>query len=364
MSSVLRACRNIPTSARSLISRPLNVKNAGCRQMSLTSKGADKVDDGNVWKLKNIESTYWNEYIATRPKYDSTIFNPIFKYHTAGSNSFKDALDIGTGSGSALPQLCGRFERVVASDSDPTSLQFAQGRFADISSHQLSYTLSKCEDLVDQLPSSSFDLITCALTFPLLDTDRALNTILTLLRPGGTLAISFYGPPFFTDPSVALECQPLLYALADNQFQPVVSGQGAEGRASWKRAVDGMSSRLDYIPFSQSLWNDVRRHKWNTNARLPFFGPEACDFSIEPVSNVAGHEIATEERDPTFWSVEWNIDMVKRFIGAIFPKPAELDLPDPKRDALFKQLSRAMGGVGSKKSMSWPAVLITARKRS
>jgi SAM-dependent methyltransferase len=321
------------------------------------------VDDGNVWKLKNIASSYWDEYIATRPKYDSTIFNPIFKYHAAGSNSFGDALDIGTGSGSALPQLYDHFERVIASDNDSTSLQFAQGRLSNVSSSRLPYTLSKGEDLVNQFPSSSFDLITSALTFPLLDTERALNTILTLLRPGGSLAISFYGPPFFTEPSVALECQPLLYALADNQFKPVVSGQGAEGKASWKCAVDGMTSRLDYIPFAPSLWEDVRRHKWNTNARLPFFGPEACDLRVEPISNVSENEMVTEERDPEFSSVEWDVNMIKRFIAAIFPKPMELETPDPKRDALFKQLSRAMGGPDTKRPMSWPAVLITAQKR-
>jgi SAM-dependent methyltransferase len=359
---MLRISRNVHTSPCLLISRLGNVKNR--RTLSHTSKQASAADDGNVWKLKNIESSYWNEYIATRPKYDSTIFNPIFEYHAAGSNSFRDALDIGTGSGSALPQLCDRFGRVVASDNDPTSLQFAQGRFSDVPSSQLSYTLSKGEDLINHFPSSSFDLITCALTFPLLNTERALNTILTLLRPGGSLAISFYGPPFFTEPSVALECQPLLYALADNQFKPVVSGQGPEGRASWKRAVDGMTSRLDYIPFPPSLWQDVRRHKWNTHARLPFFGPEACDFRVDSVSNVAGHEIVTEERDPNFWSVEWDVNMIMRFIAAIFPKSAELNAPDPKKDALFKQLLLAIGGHGIKKPMSWPAVLITARKRS
>lgn len=361
MSLILRSSRSAQRYPGALVNGWSRVRSI--RRLSYTSWRANAEDDGNVWKLKNIESSYWNEYIATRPKYDSTIFDPIFKYHAAGSNSFKDALDIGTGSGSALPQLCGCFDRVVASDNDPTSLQFAQGRFTDISLNQLSYTLSKAEDLVNHFPSSSFDLISCALTFPLLDTDRALNTILTLLRPGGSLAITFYGPPFFTEPSVALECQHLLYALADNQFKPVVSGQGSEGRASWKRAVDGMSSRLDYIPFSPSLWQDVHRHKWNTNARLPFFGPEACDFRVEPVSNVGSHEIATEERDPAFWSVEWDVEMIKRFIAAIFPKPAELNVPDPKKEALFDQLSQAMGGAGIKRPMSWPAVLITARKQ-
>ncbi|PVI02583.1 hypothetical protein DM02DRAFT_612823 [Periconia macrospinosa] len=79
--------------------------------------------NGNVWKLSNIASNYWDEYLATRPKYESTIFTPILEYHTSCREV---ALDIRFGASSALDQLTKHFQKVVASDNDPTSLLFTQ----------------------------------------------------------------------------------------------------------------------------------------------------------------------------------------------------------------------------------------------
>ncbi|KAF2470839.1 S-adenosyl-L-methionine-dependent methyltransferase, partial [Lindgomyces ingoldianus] len=315
------------------------------------------------WKLQNIDAAYWDEYIATRPKYDPTIFDPIFAYHAAGKTPFRDALDIGTGAGSTLGPLLDMFGRVTASDNDTVSVQFAQHRFQHIPRSRLSWTMSKGEELTKYHAPASFDMITCALTFPLLDTEKALRCIFTLLRPGGTLAIWFYGPPFFIEPTLATEAQPILYAAMDQAFKPVVSGGNGQQRASWKRAADGMASWLDYIPFSEGQWKDVRRQKWNnTKARLAFFGPAACDFKVEPVSSVNRLEAVTEKYDPTFWNVNWDFEMVRRFVIAVFPKPREMAGPDEIMDGHLKKLREMMGSRDRKASMSWPAVLILARK--
>lgn len=326
----------------------------------MTAEG-NEMNDPSFWKLRNIKDTYWNEYIDTRPQYDFRIFDPILEYHTS---PFDGALDVGTGSGSALPTLTEKFALVVATDNDPTSLQFTQHRFSKISAERLQYKLSSGEDLKQHFPPESFDLITCAETFPLMDTDEAFASILSILKPGGTLAIWFYGPPFFVEPEFATTCQDILDQIMDHNFRPVVSGGGPARMESWKRAADGMSSWLDYIPFSQNSWQNIVRHKWNTNARLSFFGPSACDFDVDPVSKVQDNERVIKKHDATFWERNWDVAMVKRFVGASFPKPSDLKGEDAKMNSLFKRLEDAMGGTHAKRLFSWPVVLILARKRS
>ncbi|KAI0415967.1 S-adenosyl-L-methionine-dependent methyltransferase [Xylaria grammica] len=325
-------------------------------------QATNKQDDPSFWKLQNIEPIYWDEYIATRPHYDEHIFRRVYDYHASHSGSLSAALDIGTGSGSAIGALTQQFKHVVASDNDPTSLAFAKRRYSHISAERLSYTLSSGEDLLQHHPPHSFGLITCAETFPLMDTHIALDNIFTLLQPGGTLAIWFYGPPFFTETGVAATCQPILDAIMDHNFRPVVSGGGEARRSSWKRAADGKFSWLDYIPFSAKRWRDVRRHKWNPHARLSFFTRDACDFPVEIISSVAQGEMVSQTHDPGFWEVSWDIAMLRRFVKASFPKPRQLDGPDEEIEQLFKHLTEAMGGHEVARRLSWPAVLILAGK--
>jgi trans-aconitate 3-methyltransferase len=317
----------------------------------------------SVWRLQGVEAAYWNDYIATRPTYDATIFNPIFTYHEANGKRFHDALDIGTGAGSALDLMTKRFTRVTASDNDAVSLGFAQKRYSHIPPSQLCWTVSKAEELITHHAPSSFDMITCALTFPLLDTEKALQCISRLLRPVGTLAIWFYGPPIFVDPIQAAKSQPILYAALDHAFRPVVSGGSAQARGDWKRAADGMASWLDYIPFSTEQWTNVRRQKWNnSSARLSFFGPNACDFPIEPNSAVGTTETVIERQDLTFWKRDWDVEMLKRFVLAIFPKPDHKKSADKVMEGYFQELEQTMGGNNTKVTVSWPVVLVLAQK--
>jgi SAM-dependent methyltransferase len=343
--------------------RNLPIKSFQQATMSNSRISTSQSND-SVWKLQNVEAAYWNDYIVTRPKYDATIFDPIFGYHTAKTTPFRDVLDIGTGAGSALGPLTDRFKRVTASDNDTISLGFAQERFRHVARNRLSWIISSGEDLVAHHARSSFDMITCALTFPLLDTTKALSSMYTLLRPGGTLAIWFYGPPFFLDPTLATNGQPILYAAVDQFFRPVVSGGDAQRSATWKRAADGMASWLDYIPFSTDDWQDVRRQKWNNaHARLAFFGPAACDFQIEPMSAVGEKENITQKQDSNFWRVNWDFEMLSKFILSVFPRPIEVGGRDEVLDGHLEKLRDIMGGKGVKASMSWPAVLILAQKR-
>ena len=361
-----------PTRVFTRAYRPRNLTHHPTRIQSLSihaqkraaSTATEDNDKGNVWTVKEAAGTsYWDDYLATRPKYDERIFKPLVEHHTSNGGSFDKALDIGSGAGSAVEGLLKHFHHVVSSDNDPMSQEFTRKRFSDKTDSQLSYTLSKGEDLIQYHEPESFDLMTCAETFPLLDLQQAQKTILTLLKPGGTLAIWFYGPPFFIEGDDPAEATRIFQEIVDMNFKPVVSGRDPEGQKSWKLAADGMHSWLDYIPFPQDQWQNVHRHKWNTQVRLAFFGPAACDFPIEPKSSVAKGERTTEDRDDSLWQVNWDLNKLRQFVRASFPRSNWYEA-DQEFNPLFEKLRKAMGQDGAARPMSWPAVLVLAQKRA
>lgn len=308
------------------------------------------------------DDAYWNEYVATRPVYDDPFLQRIYDYHAGHSSSFDTAIDIGAGPGDLAYSLTQKFNTVISSDNDAKSLHYVQRRFGN--PRGLSYALCTAENVTDHFASSSLDLVTLAECFPLLDEHLVLKNFHTLLKPNGTLAIFFYGRPHFVEPEYAPKCQPIFDQIMDRNFKPIVSGGNEVRRKAWKKAAMGMHSWLDYVPFNPDEWYDVRRHKWNPHTFFSFFSRHATDFDVETKSSITDDERVSEERDPSFWLKEWDLDWVKRFVKASFPKPRELDKPDPGMDKLFEELGAAMGGQSAVRKFSWPVVLILATKRA
>lgn len=142
-------------------------------------------DDPLFWKLRNVKPTYWDEYIVTRPLYDSRLFDLVFDHHTS---PFDASLDIETGSSSALPALAERFTRVIATDNDPKSLKFAQMFRKDTRRQTTVHALSN-EELSQHFPPETFDVLTCAETYPLVEIDKACANILSILHSGGIFKV-------------------------------------------------------------------------------------------------------------------------------------------------------------------------------
>lgn len=329
-------------------------------------------DDPVFWKLRNIEDSYWNEYIATRPIYSNSFFSRIYTYHRQHGQPFNTAIDIGAGPGQAAETLAQSFDHVVLSDNDPVSIAFARRRLKHLPTKKLSYLLTTGENVLSHCKPGSMNMVTVAECIPLMDIKLILQNFHTLMQPSGTLAVWFYGPPHFvaeekfqsqaTLPSGYdyTVCQELLHRIMDTSFRPMVSGSGPERQSNWKRAADGLHSWLDYIKFEPGMWKDVRRHKWNQQYKLPFFSEAACDFPVEPISRVSQQDICSEECDETFWQVSWDITQLRRFVRASFPTPKDVEGDNEAMDTLYQQLQEAMGGVGAKRKFSWPVVLLLA----
>ncbi|RAQ50058.1 hypothetical protein AFGD_011945 [Aspergillus flavus] len=338
------------------------------RQFSTATIHLNKDDSANVWTLTQEDvSHYWKGYLATRPKYTDTFYNLIYDYHASHSQSslppFSVAHDVGAGPGQVSAKLAQRFSHVVVSDNNENHVNYAKHFLSTTSvpPSRFSFAVAKGEDLGCKYPPASADLVVSALMFPLMDTMSALRSFHTLLKPGGTLAVWFYGRAHFAELEYAGLCQPLLDRIINHHFSGVITGGSPEHTAGWKHVADGIASWLDYIPFAEENWGFVERHKWNTKwTSLGFFGNEACDFSVEPRSSVTDTDTVIERDDRSLWRKDWDVGQLREFVRYIYPfQGMEEEYVKP----LWAQLEREMGGLHARRAFSWPVVLILATRK-
>ncbi|KAE8371574.1 S-adenosyl-L-methionine-dependent methyltransferase [Aspergillus bertholletiae] len=340
------------------------------RSFSTATPRLHKDDESTaVWKLTQEDvSHYWTGYLATRPKYTDAFYNHIYHYHAAHSQSappgFTIAHDVGAGPGQVSAKLAQRFSHVVVSDNNKNHVDYAKHFLATcgVPASRLSFAVAKGEDLGATYPHASADLVVSALMFPLMETTAALRSFRSLLKPGGTLAVWFYGRAHFAEVEYAGRCQPLLDRIINHHFSGVIAGEGSpEHTAGWKHVADGIASWLDYIPFAEETWGCVERHKWNTQwTSLGFFGNEACNFPVQPISSVTPAEIVVEREDRGLWRKDWDVDQLREFVDYIYPfQRMDQDSVKP----LWAQLGSEMGGLHARRAFSWPVVLILATRK-
>ncbi|KAI4126441.1 MAG: hypothetical protein LQ338_003750 [Usnochroma carphineum] len=322
-------------------------------------------DSEDFWKVEADDHEFWDTYVSTRPNYSPSFYNIIHNYHSAHSSSHELAHDVGCGAGKVTAELALHYSHVVASDSDSNHLTVAKRRLAqDFDPSRVSYTHAKAEELAAHHPQGSADLIATAEAVVLMDRDAGLRSFSQVLKPGGTLAVWFYGRPTFSDAELFPKGQPILDKIMVLNWTKVI--RGSKPRRAWgfKRCADAMESWLDFLPFDADTWTDVERYKWNTHGTLAFFGEEACGHEIQPVSNVAEGEKVEVKADPDFWKNNWDIAALKEYFRVLFPGFREaIGEGDEEIDNLFLELAHVMGGEGVTRQFTWPCALVLATRR-
>lgn len=198
-----------------------------------------------------------------------------------------------------------------------------------------------------------------------MDTPAGLGSFATLLRSGGTLAAWFYGRPTFADGGLFARAQPLVDEIMWRNWAKVIRPSGQQRMWGFRRCADAMASWLDYVDFDPQVWDKVERWKWNTHGTLPFFGEEAGGWPVTPASNVKqGVEEVREVRDDGFWGNDWDVGTLKEYFRVLYPGFQDaLAGGDKQIDALFRELTREMGGEEKVVKFTWPAALLLATKR-
>ncbi|KAK5654602.1 hypothetical protein OQA88_7232 [Cercophora sp. LCS_1] len=309
-------------------------------------------------------TSFWRSYIASRPHPSDAFFTHIQSYHTThGNPSTSLAHDVGTGPGNIAERLLAHYTNVIGSDLNKQALSAAPDLIAPALLPRLSFVHSAAEDLASDadLEHGTTDLLTVSECIPLLDAARALDAFHTLLRPGGTLAIYFYGRPIFVGGSNPSELDALYDKIATKICTFLLPFKGTPGFKFHQRGAEALVSQLDNIALDKSKWADVERWKWNSDVPLLFNSKEGYDFEFEKVDRRAEGEVTHEVRDREWWSDEWDADRVKAYLDSVYPGYKE------KAGERYKEVEEGIeelrGKLGGKVKVSFPVVLILATRK-
>jgi SAM-dependent methyltransferase len=329
-------------------------------------------DTSNFFRSQTHEDEYWEKYLQARPKYSPEFYSWLLQYHHNSQDNAavteNIAHDIGTGPGNVAAVLSKHFDKVIASDLNENHLRVAERRLQGNSDKALISNIVLdhigAEDVHSKYPAGSASFIAAAECMALLDAEKALSSWAAALRPGGTLAIWFYGRPHFVeaDGYDANACQEIYDRIADAAFEKAIKNGGPAHQAGWKRATDCMMSFLDNVSITSKQWTNVERWKWNSDWPLSFYGQAACDFPIDVKSSVLPSENVKDVKDRSFWGEDWSISDWRLFLKMNLPVFIEGDDQDDTEEQ-WRMLEQKMGGEGVKRATGWPVVAILATRK-
>lgn len=320
------------------------------------------------------DEAYWETYLSARPKYSSAFYDRVFAYHFDHAPGSSDvAVDIGAGPGQVAQVLATRFQHVIVNDPNEPHLQAARAQLAELTSEgRASFVACKGEDVHEHIAAGSVDFVAAAECIPLMDPVAALEAFQTVLRPGGTMAVWFYGRPQFVADDEGGEwdgaCNAAYAGVADKAYGELGKKMLASPDAGMKRAAERargvMESKLESIEVPEGCWEDVRRTCWNGDCEeFAFFGVGPRVEGKKVASKVGKHEKVEGIRDRSFWAEQWGVEEAKRFIAVNVPSFDPKTLEKDEYLPLLQELEDAIGGQGATKQVTWPVVLIMATKK-
>lgn len=317
----------------------------------------------------NSDVAFWRSYIAARPTPTEDFFHLINAYHTGhGDPRTGVAHDVGTGPGNIAARLAQYFDRVVGSDVNENALAAAPALVPVEHLKRMTFVKSPAEELAsgatpEEVGRGKTDLVVVSECMPLLDAPKALQAFHTLLRPGGTLAIYFYGRPVFADGDVAA-CDAIYERIATRICTFLLPFKGTPGFPFHARGAEALVSYLDNIALPSEQWEGVERLKWNCDHPLLFNGKEGYDFEFAPVDRRGEGETSREVIDREFWAEEWDVERVKAYLGSVYPNYREkAGERYSEVEGMLEELRAAMGGGEARRRVSFPVVLILATRK-
>ena len=310
--------------------------------------------DGNIFDGANYD---WESYIAYRPVYSSEFYERIYDYHRVNGGQWNVAHDIGTGPGIVAEVLAQRFEKVVASDPSEFHVAVAKEQLKSLLDDKITIHRERAEGL-SQLgyPPGSVDMVTIAECLPLMDTEKAFANCAELLRPGGTLAIWFYGPPILADEGQE-KSQTLWQKVISRAWDKVRPMKGTMYETCWYPLVQW----FDNVHFPEKDWTSVSRRKWNNDWPISFLEENHMDFEVKHTNGIRSDEKIEETIDRDFWAKEGGVEFIRGFVGVQLPwQMTDDEAAKAHLEELYVEIEETMGG---RSKISWPVILMLATRR-
>lgn len=318
----------------------------------------------------NCDVAFWRAYIAGRPTPPEDFFHLINAYHTGhGDPCTGVAHDVGTGPGNIAARLARYFDRVVGSDMNENALAAAPALVVPAEHlKRITFVKSPAEELAsvpmpEEVGRGKTDLVVVSECIPLLDAPKALQAFHTLLRPGGTLAIYFYGRPIYADGDAAA-CDAIYECIATRINTFLFPFKGTPVFPFRARVADTIASYLDNVALPSEEWEGVERLKWNCDHPLLFHGKEGYDFELTPVDRRGEGDTSREVIDREFWAEEWDVERVKAFLDSVYPNyRKKAGERYSEIEGMLEELRAAMGGGEARRRVCFPVVLILATRK-
>ncbi|KAI1120114.1 S-adenosyl-L-methionine-dependent methyltransferase [Nemania abortiva] len=287
----------------------------------------------------------WSKYVQYRPIYPESFFRRIYEYHDQKPGvSWSTAHDVGAGHGIVSSALASRFDRVVVSDPDKRHNEVA---------HQLlvkksGWPESKFVFLQEGAEKSSVetgtvDLITACECMQYTNTAEAVDDFARQLKPGGTLAMTYYTRPLILDNERAQSIWNAIFqALWEKYSCPV-----------FDRAFEIGNCGYDSIAIPPTHWESIKRVYINASQGIASF--KLTDHVGE--DKVGSHEERVWVHGDPDWSDEQGVDWLKRYVATWIPALPESDVQD-----LWDELEQIING--GKFRIETPFVMVFATKRA
>ena len=219
------------------------------------------------------------------------------------------AHDVGTGPGNIAQRLAKYYDHVVGSDLNESALAAAPALVPPKYLKRITFIKSPAEELAAdrvipaEIGKGKTDLLVVSECMPLLDIQKALTAFYTLLAPGGTLAIYFYGRLIFTNSNLT-ECDTIYNKITTRICTYLLPFKGTPVFPFYKRAAEMLVSYLDNIAYLLVDWESVERLKWNCDHPLLFNSKEGYNFEFTRVDWTGKGETPKEITDREFWAEE------------------------------------------------------------
>ncbi|KAG9234295.1 S-adenosyl-L-methionine-dependent methyltransferase [Amylocarpus encephaloides] len=287
----------------------------------------------------------WADYIEHRPMYPTSFWERVYTYHAQSSNNWGIAHDVGAGAGIASEELANRFQHVIVSDPNDGYVDIASRRLRRFGfpPNKFAFLQEGAEE--SSVRSQKVDLLTICEAWHWTDVPRAMDSFARQVKPGGTLAISFYGMPQFIGNERAQRVWDEIIDIWAHRLHKV--------GGILERGVRYMSAGLDAVPLSSKYWEPgAKRITIDTGCKMK---PLSMNLNIAP-KGIGGSDMLELVENDRDWLYKKDIVWLKGFFATLLPRVMEEEIQE-----LWTEVESAVDG--GEFVISWPLEQVLATRR-
>lgn len=281
---------------------------------------------------KGASGSFWEHYAQGRPLLPESILQRIWEYHISNGGSFEVVHEPGAGIGLHTERLAEKFQHIIVSDTERSSLDIATTRLRGLKNAE--YRLAKLENAA-RLPRAGIDMVMAIDMTQFTETDKMLEAVHRQLKPGGTFAAILVGPSKVDEPAAQNIWKRIWWSSLEAVTQTSVGGKYRDH--PWlERFVNG----LDTIPLPGHMFEAgaVRIHINTAGDWHDEVLPPGLQFDKTPShTNQNDHVLHIEENESLRFTTD--ISGLREQLAAMSPSGLST-----KIERSLEELDRSLNG--------------------